>query len=118
MEMSEEMQGKLMQFQQLQQQIQVIATQKYQIDVQVAEIERTMEELDKLTKGAVLYKSVGSLLMSVDDKDALKTQLEEKKETLGIRAKTLGNQEKSLRDRYQELQEELTKALSQTPQAG
>ena len=118
MEMNEEMQGKLMQFQQLQQQIQVIASQKYQVDIQIAEIEKTLEELDKLTKDATVYKSVGSLLMTVDNKDTLKSELEEKKETLDIRAKTLGNQEKSLRERHQELQDELTSALSQTPQAG
>jgi len=118
MEVNEELQGKLMQFQQLQQQIQVIGTQKYQVDMQVAEIERTIEELDKLGKDTPVYKSVGSLLLNVEDKEMLKSELEEKKETLGIRAKTLGNQDKSLRDRYQELQDELTKALSDAPQAG
>ena len=118
MEVSEEMQGKIMQFQQLQQQIQMIATQKYQVDLQLAEIEKTIEELDKLKKDAPVYKSIGSLLVNVEDKGALKTEMEEKKETLEIRAKTLGNQEKSLRERHQELQSELSKALSGEPQAG
>ena len=113
MEMSEEMQGKVMQFQQLQQQIQMVATQKYQVDLQLAEIEKTIEELDKLKKDSPIYKSIGSLLMNVEDKDALKTELEEKQETLGIRTKTLGNQEKSLREKHQELQSELSKALGQ-----
>ena len=115
MEMSEEMQGKLMQFQQLQQQVQMIATQKYQIDVQITEIEKTTEELGKLKKGAEIYKSVGNLLVRHDDKEGLTKELEEKKETLEIRSKTLNNQEKALRERHKELQDELTKALSQAP---
>jgi len=119
MDVNEELQGKIMQFQQLQQQIQVIANQKYQIEMQVSEIDRTVEELDKLDKKAPIYKSVGSLLVGVENKDDLKKELEEKKETLEIRTKTLGNQEKSLRDRHLELQEELNKALSGAqPKAG
>jgi prefoldin beta subunit len=114
MEMDEDMQGKFMQFQQLQQQVQMIATQKYQVDLQMNEIERTLEELKKLKKTAGVYKSVGSLLLKVDDKDSLVKEMEEKKETLTIRAKTLGNQEKSLRDKHQALQEELSTALSKT----
>ncbi len=115
MEMSEEMQGKLMQCQQLQQQVQMIATQKYQIDVQITEIEKTTEELGKLKKDAEIYKSVGNLLVRHDDKEGLTKELEEKKETLEIRSKTLNNQEKALRERHKELQDELTKALSQAP---
>jgi len=110
-DISQEMQGKIMQFQQIQQQIQVIAQQKYQIDVQVTEIEKTIEELSKLKKGAEIYKSVGSILMKCDDKEGLVKELEEKKETLDIRVKTLGNQEKTLREMHQNLQKELTEAL-------
>ena len=74
---SEEMQGKIMQFQQIQQQIQMIAQQKYQIDMQVTEIEKTMEELANLKKDAEIYKSVGTLLVRNDDKEELTKELEE-----------------------------------------
>jgi prefoldin beta subunit len=116
MELSEEMQGKLVQFQQLQQQIQIIATQKYQIDIQITEIEKTLEELDKLKKNSEVYKSVGNLLVRHEDREGLKNELKERKETLEIRAKTLGNQEKALRDRHRGLQEELSKALGTVEQ--
>ena len=112
-DMNAEMQNKLAQFQQVQQQVQVIAQQKYQVDIQVTEIEKTIEELDKLKKGAEIYKSVGTILVRSDDKDALKTELEDKKETLGIRIKTLTKQEKTLREMHLNLQEELTKAFQQ-----
>ena len=110
-DMSQEMQGKIMQFQQIQQQVQVIAQQRYQIDMQVTEIDKTLEELAKLKKGAAIYKSVGTILVKCDDKEGLRTELEEKKETLGIRTKTLTNQEKTLREMHQNLQKELTEAL-------
>jgi len=105
------MQGKIMQFQQIQQQVQTIAQQKYQIDMQVTEIEKTLEELSKLKKGADIYKSVGTILVKNNDKDGLMKELEEKKETLGIRIKTLTNQEKTLREMHQNLQKELTEAF-------
>jgi prefoldin beta subunit len=110
-DMSDEMQGKIMQFQQIQQQIQVIAQQKYQIEMQVTEIDKTIEELGKLKKGAEIYRSVGSILVRNDDREGLVKELEDKKETLGIRLKTMGNQEKTLREMHQSLQKELTDAL-------
>ena len=110
-DLSQEMQGKIMQFQQLQQQIQIIAQQKYQIEMQTTEIEKTLEELSKIKKGAEIYKSVGTILVRNDDKDGLKKELEDKKETLDIRVKTLANQEKTLREMHQNLQKELTEAL-------
>ena len=110
-DISQEMQGKIMQFQQLQQQIQVIAQQKYQIEMQVTELEKTIEELGKLKKGAEVYKSVGTILVRNDDREGLKKELQDKKETLEIRIKTLGNQDKTLREMHQNLQKELTEAL-------
>jgi prefoldin beta subunit len=78
----------------------------------VTEIEKTVEELAKLKKGAEIYKSVGTILVRNDDKEGLKKELEEKKETLEVRTKTLANQEKTLREMHQNLQKELTEALS------
>ena len=112
-DMDAELQSKLMQFQQIQQEVQIIAQQKYQVDVQITELEKTMEELDKVKKGAEVYKSVGTILVRASNKADLKKELEEKKETLEIRVKTLAKQEKTLREMHQNLQEELTKAFSQ-----
>ncbi len=116
MEMNEELQGKMMQFQQLQQQVQVLASQKYQIDMQVSEIEKTLEELGKAKKDAPIYKSIGSLLIRNDDKEGLVKELEEQKETLEVRVKTLEKQEKVMREQHQSLQDELTQALQDQQQ--
>jgi chaperonin cofactor prefoldin len=47
----------------------------------------------------------------VSDREALKKELEEQKETLEIRVNTIKKQEKSLGERYEQLQKKLSAAL-------
>jgi len=110
-EMSPKLQNQIAQLQQLQQQLQAILSQKFQIEAQLRETERTMEELEKTPDDHTIYKNVGSLLIKVKDKETIKGELQEEKETLEVRVKTLDRQEKQLRERYQGLQEQLSKAL-------
>ena len=109
-------QNQIAQFQQLTQQIQMVATQKIQLEAQVKELYRTIAELDKTTDDSAVYKNVGSLLIQVKDKAALVTELKEQKETAEVRVKTLDRQDKHLRERHQNLQQQITQAL-QGPQA-
>jgi prefoldin beta subunit len=109
-------QNQIAQFQQLTQQIQMVATQKIQLEAQVKELDRTIAELDKTTDDSAVYKNVGSLLIQVKDKAALVTELKEQKETAEVRVKTLDRQDKHLRERHQNLQQQITQAL-QGPQA-
>lgn len=114
-DLSPKVQNQLAQFQQVQQQLQAVLNQKFQMDAQVKEMQRTIDELNKSADDVVIYKSVGSLLLKADGKASILTQIEDNKETMEIRVKTLERQEKSLRDRYQVLQEQISKAL-QGPQ--
>jgi prefoldin beta subunit len=109
-------QNQIAQFQQLTQQIQMVATQKIQLEAQVKELERTIAELDKITDDSAVYKNVGSLLIQVKDRAGLVTELKDQKETAEVRVKTLDRQDKHLRERHQNLQEQITQAL-QGPQA-
>jgi len=109
-------QNQIAQFQQLTQQIQMVATQKIQLEAQVKELDKTIAELDKTTDDSAVYKNVGSLLIQVKDKAALVTELKEQKETAEVRVKTLDRQDKHLRERHQNLQQQITQAL-QGPQA-
>ncbi len=109
--LSPQLQNQIAQFQQVQQQLQAVSTQKMQMDAQMKEMERTVEELGK-AKGDV-YKSVGSLLMKADDKDALTTELKDSMETYDVRIKALERQEKTLREKFQSLQETINKAMGQ-----
>jgi len=107
--LSPQLQNQIAQFQQVQQQLQTVSTQKIQMDAQKKEIERTISELEKASGD--VYKNVGSLLMKADDKDALKIELQESVETLDIRIKALERQEKTLREKFQNLQETINKAM-------
>src|SRR4030042_5850563 len=104
-------QNQIAQFQQLTQQIQMVATQKIQLEAQVKELDRTIAELDKITDDSAVYKNVGSLLIQVKDRAGLVTELKEQKETAEVRVKTLDRQDKHLRERHQSLQQQITQAL-------
>lgn len=110
-EISPKIQNMIAQFQQLQQQLQAVLTQKLQMEAQLKEIERTLEELGKVPDETPIYKNVGSLLIKAPDKGGVVKELEESKETLEIRVKTLDRQEKQMRERYQNLQEQISQAL-------
>ncbi len=110
-DVSPKIQNQIAQFQQLQQQLQAILGQKYQMEAQLKEMERTIEELNKTTEDFPIYKSVGSLLIKAKDKTSVLKEIEDDKESTGVRIKTLERQEKYMRDRYQSLQDQLSKAL-------
>ena len=110
---SPQLQNQITQFQQVQQQLQATSTQRMQMATQLKEMQRTVEELDKATGD--VYKTAGALLIKVDDKAAVKADLEESIETLEIRVKSLERQETSLRERYEVLQDAINRAMGNAP---
>jgi len=110
-EMSPKLQNQIAQFQQLQQQLQTILSQKFQMEAQLREVENTLEELGKVTEDTPIYRNVGSLLIKANEKESVVKEIEDSKETLEVRVKTLNRQEKQMRERYENLQEQLQKAL-------
>jgi prefoldin beta subunit len=117
-EISAQLQNKIAQFQQIQQQIQVLSSQKFQLEAHLKDTERALSELEKLKDETPIYKTVGSLLVRAEDKEGVKKELSEKKETTDIRIKALERQEKQLVEKYQELQTELSAAISAAKQPG
>ena len=107
MELSPKMQNDLMEAQQLQQQLQSITTQKYQLETQLKEMEITIEEVEKAGPDGVIYKNVGNLSFRVKDTEALKKELLERKETLEVRIKSLERQEKGIKEKYSAIQQRL-----------
>ena len=105
-------QNQIAQFQQLAQQIQMVTSQKLQLDAQVRELDKAINELEKAAEDAVVYRSVGALMIQAKDKAALTTELKDQKETLEVRVKTLDKQDKHLRERHQSLQQQITQALN------
>jgi len=116
-EISPQLQNQIAQYQQLQNQLQVIGSQRVQLDAKLREIEQTLEELNKLSGDTPIYKSIGMLLVRQDDREALKKELEEHKETLTIRVKSLQKQEKALSERYEDLAAKIQAALGTAPAA-
>lgn len=112
-DISPKLQNQLAQYQQLQQQIQVLSSQRYQFEAQSKEVARAIEELNSLPEDAVIYKNIGSLLIRSGTRESVLKDLNEQKETLEVRMKTVERQEKFLRERYQALQDELSKELGE-----
>ena len=110
-EMSPKLQNQLAQYQQIQQQLQMVMAQKGQYSMQLEEVERSLEELGKAGPETPTYRNVGSLLIRVEKLDDLKKELEESKDTLGIKIKSMERQETQLKERFNSLRTELQSAL-------
>jgi len=114
-EISPQLQNQIAQYQQLQNQLQVLGSQRVQLEAKLREIEQTLEELNKLSGETPVYKSIGMLLVRQDDREGLKKELEEHRETLTIRVKSLQKQEKALSQRYEDLAAKIQAALGGSP---
>ena len=105
-----QVQQRLLRLQQLQQTLQGVLTQKQQLELELNEVEQALSELEKLTEAAVIYKSIGSLLVK-SKKTKVTTELSERKELLNMRINVLGKQEERLRTQVKDLQEKLQRDL-------
>jgi prefoldin beta subunit len=107
---SPQLRHQLAQFQQVQQQAQVLVTQRQQLELLLRETEKALEELEKLSEDAGVYKSVGGIMVR-SSRDALKKELSEQKETLDLRIKALQKQEERSIQRLREMREKIDKEL-------
>ena len=103
-------QQRLLRLQQLQQTLQAVLTQKQQLELEHNEVEQALNELEKLTDKAVIYKSIGSLLVK-SKRTKVTTELNEKKDLLNMRIGVLGKQEERLRSQVKDLQMKLQQDL-------
>lgn len=110
-EISPKLQNQIAQFQQLQQQLQTVMSQKIRMDAMLKEMEMTIEELKKAPEDVTVYKSVGSLMIKVADAPGLLKEIEDDRETTEIRVKSLDRQEKMLKEKFQTVQEQLNRAI-------
>jgi len=108
--LSPQMRHQLAQYQQAQQQAQMLMNQRQQLDMLLRETERAHEELTKLPDDAVVYKSVGTILVKSTKTD-LQKNLVEQKETLDLRIKTLERQSERAIQRLKEMQVKIDEAL-------
>jgi len=106
-----QVQERLLRLQQLQQTLQSILGQKQQVEVEVTEIDQALNELQKLTDDAVIYKATGSLLVKTE-RPKITAELTERKELLNTRVTILGKQEERLRTQLKDIQTKLQQDLN------
>ena len=112
MELPKKVQDQLAMFEQMQQQTQIIATQKQSVELQLSEIERALDALEKVKEGDAIYRSIGSLLIKAENKETVIKDLKEEKETLEVRVKTLGKQVDRMKEKLNGLQKEIADAVN------
>ena len=106
-----QVQERLLRLQQLQRNLQTVLTQKQQVELENNETEQALAELETLTEKAVIYKSIGSLLVK-SKKNKVEADLKERKELLNTRVQVLSKQEERLRNQLNQLQAKLRRDLS------
>jgi prefoldin beta subunit len=105
-----EIQQRLLKLQQLQQTLQGVMAQKQQLEMQLSEVEEALKELEKMNETAVIYKSIGALLVK-SQKNTVTEELKERKELLTMRVEVLAKQDDRLRTQAKDLQEKLQQDL-------
>jgi len=106
-----QVQERLLRLQQLQQTLQTVLTQKQQLELELTETEQALNELEKTDENAIIYKSIGTLLVKAQ-KANVTTELNERKELLNTRITVLGKQEERIRSQAKDLQARLQRDLS------
>ena len=105
-----QVQEQLARLQQLQQTLQVLITQKQQLELELSDTERALGELEKLTDETVIYKSIGALLVKSNRQSVMK-ELSERKELLNTQVTVLKKQEERASSKLKELQQSLQERL-------
>ena len=105
--MAKETEQKIGHLQMFEKSLQNFLAQKQQFQLQLAEIESALKELETVEEA---YKIVGNLMVK-GEKAALKKDLEEKKDVLNLRIKTIEKQEKDIREKALKLQQEVMDEL-------
>ena len=106
--MKKKTEQKIEQRQMLEQSMQNFMLQKQQFQAQLLEIESALKELEGANTA---YKIIGNIMINAE-KDVLKKDLEEKKEKIELRIKTLEKQEGTIKDKASSMQSEVLGKLN------
>ena len=106
----QQLQEQLLRLQQLQQTLQVVVSQRQQLELERSEVDRALGELEKMADDATVYKSVGSLLIKSEKKKVI-DELHERKELIETRITVLTRQQTRAEERVKELQQLLQERL-------
>jgi prefoldin beta subunit len=105
-----QLQEQLLRLQQLQQTLQAVISQRQQLELESSETDQALDELVKMDDKAVIYKSVGSLLVK-SEKQKVIDELRERKELLNTRILVLSKQRSRMEERMKSLQQTVQERL-------
>ena len=100
----------LARLEQLQQNLQTVTMQKQQVEAELGEVDKALEELNKAPESEQIYKYAGSLLLKVT-REAILKEMEERKEIANTRTLVLTKQENRFKESVKELQTKIEDAL-------
>ena len=100
----------LARFDQTQQNLQAVMAQKQQVELELSETEKALEELKKAADSEAVYKFAGNLLVKVK-KEEVMNELNEKRELANTRKMVLAKQETRFKDSLRELQTKIDEAV-------
>ena len=100
----------LARYDQTQQNLQAVLAQKQQVEMELGETEKALEELAKAGDSEAVYKFAGNLLVRVKKDDVMK-ELTEKKELANTRKMVLAKQETRFRESLKDLQTKIDDAV-------
>ena len=103
------MEDVIAEFQNYQQQLQTIVIQKESLKLQSLEVAKAMEELQK-TAQKTAFKITGSIMISKPVEE-LKKDLEEAKESIQLKIKSLEKSEERVNNKLKELQTKLQEGM-------
>ena len=109
MEIDKETQNKIQELQVTEQNLQTFLLEKQAFQLELSEVTSAIKEV-KGTKQDV-YKIVGQIMVNTEKQKLLK-ELEEKKDTLNIRIKTIEKQEEAMKKKMSSLQKEIEEKFS------
>jgi len=103
MEVNQDTQEKIQRLQMIEQNLQNFMAQKQQFQSQLFELENALKELGTTSQA---YKIIGNIMVA-SDKEALTKDLEQKKEIAELRISSIEKQEKQLKEKAKNIQEEV-----------
>ena len=109
-QLSQEIQQKITEYQQIQTQIRTIRMQIDSTQRQTSESKQTLKEIQSLDETTEIYKSSGGILF-ISSIDKVKTDLEDSVEYLDIQLQKLTKRETEMNNKLKKLEQDLSNHL-------
>ena len=116
MELPQDVQKDIVNFQALQNQLNIIQTQLAQIDAELRSISEAISALEG-SEDEFAYKAVGSILVR-ERKSVLLAELKDRKETLEVKKQSLAKKSKQIETKLIELKKKIETALANLQKVG